>query len=370
MIMYVILGCAFVLTIAVWFKLRHVLGLFQVSLPRLDQSMIDELPTVSLCIPARNEMHAMTTCLENALLSNYPKLEIIVLDDGSRDTTGHLIKSFAHSGIRFVEGSPLPTGWLGKNHALEELLRESSGSLILFADVDTQFSIDSISQLVAYMRQTNAEMVSVLPYRLTTLRSSAILATFRHFWNIVSHTKTNPAAASNAWMIKRTVIDEQFHGFKDISDNVRPERAIARQLSITNTYRFIISNKALGMSYEKKLSSQYETSIRIYYPDFGLRGIILRIILLVVALAPYPLVIYGIFIQDYLLAGLSFAVTLLISFINAWFLGVVKSNNYGITSICLPLIMLRELYLLFASFVMYKTGRVTWKGRPVSTKSL
>ncbi len=366
MIMYVVLGCAFVLSVAVGVKLKNVLAMFRVTPPKLDQTVIEKLPTVSLCIPARDEMHAMTMCLENALTSNYPKLEIIVLDDGSRDTTGHLIKSFAHSGVRFVEGSPLPSGWLGKNHALEDLYRESSGSLILFADVDTQFSTDSISQLVAYMSKTNADMVSVLPHRLNTLRSSAVLATFRHFWNIVSHTKTKPAVASNAWMIKRAVIDEKFDGFKNIASNVRPERAIAQQLSLTGAYRFLISGKALGMSYEKKLSSQYETSIRIYYPDFGLSGILLRIVLLAVALTPYPLVLYGLVAQEYRLAAVSFAVTLVISFVNAWFLGVVRSNNYGITSICLPFIMLREVYLLAASFVMYKTGKVTWKGRSVS----
>lgn len=366
MIVYVLLGCSLLLIIAVAIKLRHVLGLFRVALPTLDRSSIDALPTVSLCIPARDEMHAMTTCLENALSSNYPKLEIIVLDDGSRDTTGHLIKSFAHSGVRFVEGSPLPAGWLGKNHALEALLRESSGSFIVFADVDTQFSPDSISQLVAYTASTNADMVSVLPYRLNTMRSSAILATFRHFWNIVSHTKTKPAVASNAWMIKRTVIDQQFNGFKDVASNVRPERAIAQKLSAAGMYRFIISNKSLGMSYEKKLSSQYETSIRIYYPDFGFGGILVRVICLIAALLPYAFVFYGLFTQMYVFALLSFLVTLFLSLVNAWYLGIVRSNNYGLTSICLPLIMLREVYLLIASFILYKTKRVTWKGRPVS----
>ncbi|MBI3889301.1 glycosyltransferase family 2 protein [Candidatus Saccharibacteria bacterium] len=368
MIMYVLIGCAFLVTAAVGIKLRRVLTLFRGELPELNRTNIDALPSVSLCIPARNEMHAMTTCLENALLSNYPKLEIIVLDDGSRDTTGHLIKSFAHSGIRFVEGSPLPSAWLGKNHALEDLLRESSGSLVIFADVDTQFSVDSISQLVAYMQKTNADMVSVLPFRLNVMRSSAVFATFRHFWNIVSHTKAKPAVASNAWMIKRSVISEKFNGFKSVAQNVRPEREVAQQLSLEGTYRFIISNNVLGMSYEKKLSSQYETSIRIYYPDFGLGGIALRIFLLIIALTPYLFVVYGISTLDYLLVVVSFIVTLFISFINAWYLGVVKSNNYGVTSLCLPFIMLREIYLLAASFVLYKTGRVTWKGRPVSLK--
>ena len=64
----------------------------------------------------------MNDCLERVVASTYPKLEIIVLDDHSQDNTSALIKSFAHKGVRFVEGTKLPEGWLGKNHALQLLL--------------------------------------------------------------------------------------------------------------------------------------------------------------------------------------------------------------------------------------------------------
>lgn len=368
MITYLFLGAAFGLSLVIWARLRAAFKLFRISLPALNINDVDALPSVSLCIPARNETHAMTACLESALLSTYPKLEIIVLDDGSRDNTGHLIKSFAHSGVRFVEGSSMPSGWLGKNHALQELYRESSGSLLLFADVDTRFSTNSITQMVAYMQQQKADMLSVLPYRQNTMRSSAIFATFRHFWNIAGHTRHNPAAASSAWMIRRDVLDTSFQGFQELATSVRPERQIARALAKTNTYRFVISAAGLGVSYEKKLSSQYETAYRLYYPDFGITGVILRVVGLLLCLTPYILVVYYLYDGRYVMAIIAFAVTLLLSFINAWYLGVLKSNNYGIASICLPLLMVREVYLLVASIIKYKTGRITWKGRSVSIR--
>ena len=79
------------------------------------------LPSVTVCIPARNEDHALTDCLHKVLASDYEKLEIIVVDDNSVDNTSVLIKSFAHAGVRFVAGSELPEGWLGKNHSLQML---------------------------------------------------------------------------------------------------------------------------------------------------------------------------------------------------------------------------------------------------------
>ena len=78
-----------------------------------------DLPSVTVCIPARNEQHALTDCLQRVLSSTYQKLEIIVLDDVSGDDTSALIKSFASEGVRFVRGSQLAEGWLGKNHALQ-----------------------------------------------------------------------------------------------------------------------------------------------------------------------------------------------------------------------------------------------------------
>jgi hypothetical protein len=49
-----------------------------------------------------------------------------VFNDQSGDNTSFLIKSFAHAGVRFIDGSPLPEGWLGKNFAQHHLYRESS----------------------------------------------------------------------------------------------------------------------------------------------------------------------------------------------------------------------------------------------------
>lgn len=368
MFLYAILGIALVVAAAIWSKLAAVFRMFRVALPTTNQVNLGAVPTVSLCIPARNETHAMTACLEQALLSTYPKLEIIVLDDGSRDGTGSLIKAFAHSGIRFVEGSPLPDGWLGKNHALRGLLRESSGEYILFADVDTHLAAGSIDRMVAYMVDKHADMVSVLPSRENTMRASAVFATFRHFWSIVGHTNKNPAVASSAWMIKRDVIQAEFAAFETVKQAVRPEKVIADTLAQRHAYRFVISDSSLGVQYEKKLSSQYETSIRIYYPDFGIGGVLARVLGLGIMLLPYCIVIFGLVSHHIALAAAAFGATLVISILNAWYLGVLRSNNYGIASICLPFLMAREIALLILSVVMYKTGRVTWKGRPVAIR--
>ncbi len=366
MIYYAFLATAALLLTVVWVRLRTTFRLFRLPTNSADTTIAeDALPSVSLCIPARDETHAMTTCLEEALLSRYPKLEIIVLDDGSRDNTSHLIKSFAHSGVRFVEGTRLPVDWLGKNHALEGLLREASGTYILFADVDTRLSQDSISQLVNYALATQADMVSVLPLRHKTDRASAILATLRHFWNIVRHSQTNPAVASNAWMIKRSIMTETFNGFATVATDVRPEKSIAKKVGKDGRYRFVISTPQLGIWYEKKLSSQYETAQRIYYPDFGLTGVLLRAVGLMVVISPYVIMIIACIQMQLTLATLAGLLILAVSALNSWYLGVLRTNSSLIASFVLPYILVREMYLLLHSIYLYRRSAVVWKGRPV-----
>ena len=95
--------------------------------PETTDQNASSLPTVSVCIAARNEVHALSQCLERVLQSDYEKLEVLVLDDSSEDDTPHIIKSFAHAGVRFIAGRDIPAGWLGKNHANQTLALEASG---------------------------------------------------------------------------------------------------------------------------------------------------------------------------------------------------------------------------------------------------
>src|SRR5512143_3261369 len=49
-------------------------------------------PLVSICIPARNEERNIRACVEAALGQDYPNLEVIVLDDRSKDATHEILR--------------------------------------------------------------------------------------------------------------------------------------------------------------------------------------------------------------------------------------------------------------------------------------
>lgn len=327
-------------------------------------SMLSDLPSVSVCIPARNERHAMTHCLEMVLASTYPKMEVIVFDDSSTDNTSALIKSFAHEGVRFIEGDHLDTGWLGKNHALDSLLREASGTYVLFLDVDTELSPNTIGQLVAYAKSTDSSMISVLPQRSDIWRMSVLAAPLRYFWQLLLSSARHPITTSSAWMARRKTLLADFGGLSPLKAAIEPEVLLARYYAARNAYRFLISYELLGVTYQKKWSSQFETSVRLRYPKLGFsltKSILFACLLLLLAAVPIVGLLHG--------DSLLISVGALMAMLGCYFMYltvVVRGNGAFVAVWFMPIVLATDAFITVTSAIKYLLGKVTWKGRPVT----
>lgn len=348
-----------------WWKVQSAIRLFNRREHFSRSSLLEDLPSVSVCIPARNERHAMTQCLERVLGSSYPKLEVIVCDDSSVDGTSSLIKAFARDGVRFVEGTSPPPGWLGKNNALNSLLSEASGTYVLFLDVDTFLTPDSIGQLVAYIQSSGATMVSVLPVRRDSWRVSVLLAPLRYFWRLLLHSRRRPIAASSAWMVHRGRFLAEFSDFSRFKSAVEPEVEIAQYFSKQSLYRFLVSYDLLGVSYEKKLSSQIETSVRLRFPllNYSItRALLWFVMVISVMVFPFLALISGV-LWLVMLGAVSASV---LYFAYYAYLRRVWHRGAYVGALLLPAVLLLDAYVLLRSMVQYLTRTVTWKGRPIS----
>ena len=101
----------------------------------------DELPLISVCIPARNEAANIAACVRSLLHQDYPRYEILVLDDCSEDLTGRIVREIAEENprVRLIQGRELPPGWVGKSHACHQLGQQAQGDYVFFTDADTVF---------------------------------------------------------------------------------------------------------------------------------------------------------------------------------------------------------------------------------------
>ncbi|MBO9581249.1 MAG: glycosyltransferase [Sphingobium sp.] len=128
-------------------------AIFMTALALLDRHASEDAPTdapqppVSVIIPAYNEETVIVASVARVLASNYPAMEVIVADDGSKDATSALVAQHYGDDPR-VRLMTLVNG--GKASALNRALQHASGSIIIALDADTQFLPDTIAKLVRW----------------------------------------------------------------------------------------------------------------------------------------------------------------------------------------------------------------------------
>lgn len=141
------------------------------ALPLLpEEGPESELDSVCLCIPARNEAREIGPALDSWLAQNHPRLNIVVVDDGSTDETPQLLKlrQAAHPDrLRIIRNDRLPEGWLGKNHALHLATQcpEAQGAdWLLFADADVRAEDPNLlRRALAFLTQQPADLLALVP---------------------------------------------------------------------------------------------------------------------------------------------------------------------------------------------------------------
>jgi peptidoglycan-N-acetylglucosamine deacetylase len=104
-------------------------------------------PEVTVMIPAYNEESVIVDTIRSALASVYPKLEILVIDDGSTDHTAELVRS-NFAGDPRVRLLLQPNR--GKPAALNHALSEAAGEIVVSIDADTIVDPEAVPRLVRH----------------------------------------------------------------------------------------------------------------------------------------------------------------------------------------------------------------------------
>lgn len=128
------------------------------SFPRLRASTPQvDLCRVSILVPARNESQNLPITLPSLLAQ---EAEVTVLDDGSQDDTAELARRL---GARVIAGEGLPTGWLGKPWACQQLAAQASGDILIFTDADVLWQPGALQALLHEFQRSRADLLSLWP---------------------------------------------------------------------------------------------------------------------------------------------------------------------------------------------------------------
>jgi cellulose synthase/poly-beta-1,6-N-acetylglucosamine synthase-like glycosyltransferase/peptidoglycan/xylan/chitin deacetylase (PgdA/CDA1 family) len=140
---------AIVLGVARLFFLASLALRHRLTAPGRAPPLLDPVtgPTVSVLIPCFNEEKVIVASVTRILHSDWKRLEVLILDDGSTDGTAAKVRE-AFAGDPRVTLLSFENG--GKARALNRGLAQVSGEVVVALDADTLFPPDTIPRLVRW----------------------------------------------------------------------------------------------------------------------------------------------------------------------------------------------------------------------------
>jgi cellulose synthase/poly-beta-1,6-N-acetylglucosamine synthase-like glycosyltransferase/peptidoglycan/xylan/chitin deacetylase (PgdA/CDA1 family) len=112
-------------------------------------------PPVSIVVPAFDEVVGIERAVRSLASSDYPELEVIVVDDGSTDGTGELVERLGLQRVRVVRQ---PNA--GKPAALNHGIALAERDLLVLVDADTVFEPETLGRLVQPFQDPKVGAVS------------------------------------------------------------------------------------------------------------------------------------------------------------------------------------------------------------------
>jgi glycosyltransferase involved in cell wall biosynthesis len=177
-------------------------------------------PRLSIIVPARNEAEHIRETLSQLLALDYSNYEVVVVNDRSTDRTGQIVDEVAaspqaHGLLKVIHISELPSGWLGKTHAMWRAGQQASGDWLLFTDADVLFKPDSLRRAVAYAEAERADHVVLFPRMIMKSPGERMMIAFFQMLFVFGHRPwrvANPKARDHMGvgafnMVRRSVYE-------------------------------------------------------------------------------------------------------------------------------------------------------------------
>ena len=222
------------------------------------QQHSNNLPLVSVIVPARNEQDNIQRCLLSLLAQNYPSFEIIVVNDSSTDYTLEIVKKIKISPIKQREGggdksldtdrlkiitvTEKPEKWTGKTWASEQGYSHSTGNILLFTDADTYYMHkDTIYEAVSYMQDQALDVLTGIGFiELRDFWSKVTMP----LWNLFSillgsntgamnNPKSKVAYLVGSFFLIRRQVLEEIGTFRSVKNAIQEDAELGLLLKST-----------------------------------------------------------------------------------------------------------------------------------------
>ncbi|MBN2112165.1 glycosyltransferase family 2 protein, partial [Candidatus Woesearchaeota archaeon] len=194
-----------------------------------------ETPLVTIAIAAYNEERTIEKTISSIAKADYPKdkIEIIVVNDGSRDRTAdvveELIKKYPDFGIKLISK---PNG--GKASAINRALEAAKGELFGVVDADSRISPNCMRMMAPYFAEKN---LGAVISRIKVDKPNKLLERIQRFEYIMSNMIRKLMASigtlaltPGVLSIYRTKLIRELGGFDENRANLTEDLEIAMRL--------------------------------------------------------------------------------------------------------------------------------------------
>ncbi len=144
----------FVAFVTLFVTVLYLLLMYEYGMDSIDEPKPPKvLPFVSIVIPVYNEQGVVGTTLDAVIAMDYPKdkLEVIVVDDESKDATAKEVEEYTHK-YKFIKLIRNKHTGIGNSSAKNTGIKHARGELIATLDSDSYPSRDALKKMTAYFQ--------------------------------------------------------------------------------------------------------------------------------------------------------------------------------------------------------------------------
>ena len=210
---------------------------------------IADPPLISVIVPARNEAADIEATLRSLLATEGVRLQILAVNDRSTDATGAIMDrvaaeaSLPEKTLAVLHIAELPSGWMGKTHAMAIAAARATAPWLLFTDGDVLFARDSLRRALNFAASERADHAIVFPTLILRGFGEHMMLGFFHtlsalmsrFWRIPLES-AKESVGVGAFNLIRTDVYRAIGGFESLRMEVLEDLRLGVEVK-RNGYR-------------------------------------------------------------------------------------------------------------------------------------
>ena len=111
---------------------------------------------VSIIVPVYNTEKYLKGCLDSLVSQTYKNIEIVCINDGSQDNSLQILEEYRKRDNRIIIINQKNSG---ANISRTNGIKNSTGNYLMFVDSDDWILLNTVSELVDKIEQTNADII-------------------------------------------------------------------------------------------------------------------------------------------------------------------------------------------------------------------